>query len=47
MRNLHEENAILKKKVKDLEMKLSQAEIDLMKKQTEKLEQIAEVIRLN
>ncbi|MFC2041911.1 hypothetical protein ACFLTV_00210 [Chloroflexota bacterium] len=47
MTNLHEENALLKKKVEYFEMKWSQAEMALIKEQAEKLEEIAKIIKLN
>ena len=45
--NLQEENALLKKKVEDLEMALGQAKIDLMQERTEKLKEATEVMKLN
>ena len=45
--SLLEENALLKKKVEDLEMALGQAKIDLMQERTEKLIKATEVIKLN
>ncbi len=45
--NLQEENALLKKKVEDLERELGQAKIDLMQERTEKLKEAAEVMKLN
>jgi hypothetical protein len=45
--SLLEENALLKKKVEDLEMALGQAKIDLMQERTEKLKEAAEVMKLN
>ena len=45
--NLQEENALLKKKVEDLEMALGQAKIDLMQERTEKLMEATEVMKLN
>jgi thermostable 8-oxoguanine DNA glycosylase len=45
--NLQEENALLKKKVEDLEMALGQAKIDFMQERTEKLIKATEVMKLN
>ena len=45
--SLLEENALLEKKVKQLEMALEQAKIDLMQERVEKLQEAAEVIKLN
>ena len=45
--NLQEENALLKKKVEDLEMALGQAKIDLMQERAEKLIKATEVMKLN
>ena len=45
--NLQEENALLKKKVEDLERELGQAKIDLMQERTEKLKEATEVMKLN
>jgi len=45
--NLQEENALLKKKVEDLERELGQTKIDLMQERTAKLKEAAEVIKLN
>ncbi len=45
--NLQEENALLKKKVEDLEMALGQAKIDLMQERAGKLIKATEVIKLN
>ena len=45
--SLLEENALLKKKVKQLEMALGQAKIDFMQERTEKLIKATEVMKLN
>ena len=45
--SLLEENALLKKKVEDLEMALGQAKIDLMQERAEKLIKATEVMKLN
>jgi len=45
--NLQEENALLKKKVEDLEMALGQAKIDLMQERAGKLIKATEVMKLN
>ena len=45
--NLQEENALLKKKVEDLEMALGQSKIDLMQERAEKLIKATEVMKLN
>ena len=45
--SLLEENALLKKKVKQLEMALEQAKIDLMQERAEKLIKATEVMKLN
>ena len=45
--SLLEENALLKKKVKHLEMALEQAKIDLMQERAEKLIKATEVMKLN
>ncbi len=45
--SLLEENALLKKKVNQLEMSLGQAKIDFMQERTEKLKEAAEVMKLN
>ncbi len=45
--SLLEENALLKKKVKQLEMALEQAKIDFMQERTEKLIKATEVMKLN
>ena len=45
--NLQEENALLEKKVKQLEMALEQAKIDLMQERAEKLTKATEVMKLN
>ena len=44
---LLEENALLKKKVKQLEMALEQTQIDLLQERGEKLKEAAEVMKLN
>jgi hypothetical protein len=45
--SLLEENALLKKKVKQLEMALEQAKIDLMQERAERLIKATEVMKLN
>ncbi len=45
--SLLEENTLLKKKVKQLEMALEQTQIDLLQEQGEKLKAAAEVMKLN
>ena len=45
--SLLEENALLEKKVKQLEMALEQAKIDLMQERGGKLKEAAEVMKLN
>ena len=45
--SLLEENALLKKKVKQLEMALEQADIDLMQERAEKLIKATEAMKLN
>ena len=45
--SLLEENALLKKKVKQLEMALEQAQIDLMQERAERLIKATEVMKLN
>jgi hypothetical protein len=45
--NLLEENALLKKKMKELEMTLEQTKIDLMQARAEELKQRVEIAKLN
>ena len=45
--NMQEENALLKKKLEQLEMELQETKIALVQEQAEKIEEAAKVVKLN